>query len=54
MKAQPRLSFLIVPVWPWGQINIKWNRNSLFSERNGGAPTIVVLNIRFTWRRWTK
>jgi hypothetical protein len=44
-------SFLIVPLFV-GQLNIKWARNSLFSERNGRVPTIRIGPIRLTWRRW--
>lgn len=47
------MSFLVIPIWPWGQINVKWARDSLFSERNGKVPTVVVFGIRLTWRRWT-
>lgn len=48
------MSFLIVPIWPWGQINIKRIGNSLFSERNGCVPTLAFWGLRFTWRKWRK
>jgi hypothetical protein len=46
------LSFLIIPIWPWGQVNLKLASDSLFSERYGKVPTFVWFGIRFTWRRW--
>jgi hypothetical protein len=49
-----RLSFLIVPVWPWGQLNFKRVENSLFSERYGQTPSVVVFGVRITWRRWRR
>lgn len=52
MSRAGRLSFLIIPIWPFGQINIKRVENSLFSERNGGCPTCVIFGIRFSWRTW--
>jgi len=51
-RAGTNLSFLIIPIWPFGQINVKCVENSLFSERDGAIPTFVVLGIRFTWRTW--
>jgi len=44
------MSFLVIPVRPFGQINVKLNRNSMFSERYGLVPTISIFGIRFTWR----
>ena len=37
----------------FGQVNFKWDKNSLFSERNGHAPSFVLCSIRVTWRRWS-
>lgn len=45
------MSFLIIPIWRLGQINVKFAKDSLFSERYGMVPTFAVLGIRFTWRR---
>jgi hypothetical protein len=44
--------FVRVPVWPWGQVNIKPVSDTWFSERYGLVPTVVVLGVRFTWREW--
>lgn len=44
------MSFLIIPIPRLGQINLKLAKHSLFSERNGYVPTIVLFGIRFTWR----
>lgn len=41
-----------MPIWPWGQINAKLARDSLFSERNNYVPTCVLFGVRLTWRRW--
>lgn len=46
------MSFLIIPIWPWGQVNVKKASNSLFSERYKKVPTIVLFGVRFTWRKW--
>jgi hypothetical protein len=48
------LSFFVVPIYPLGQVNVKFDRNSLFSERYGKVPTFSLLGIRFTWRRWAR
>lgn len=53
MIRRTHLSFLILPLW-WGQLNIKWNRNSLFSERHGYVPTWRIGPFRITWRRYHK
>jgi hypothetical protein len=50
--SRPR-SFLIIPLF-FGQINVKFYRNALFSERYGHAPTLRVGPILFTWRKWEK
>jgi len=42
-------SFLVIPLY-FGQINVKWVENSLWSERNGNVLTFVILGVRFTWR----
>lgn len=47
-------SFLVITVWPWGQINVKWVEDSLFSERYGQVPTIAMFGVRLTWRRWRR
>lgn len=44
------MSFLIIPIFRLGQVNVKFAKHSLFSERYGKVPTIVVFGIRFTWR----
>ena len=44
------MSFLYIPILWFGTINVKLAKNSLFSERNGFAPSIAFLGIRFTWR----
>jgi hypothetical protein len=46
------MSFLVIPVWPFGQVNLKRVEDSLFSERYGKVPTFVLAGIRVTWRRW--
>lgn len=46
------LSFLVIPIWPWGQVNVKWDKSTMFSERYGYVPTFCIFGIRFTWRRW--
>ena len=43
-------SFLYLPLFV-GQLNVKWKRNSLFSERSGATPSIVVGPLRLTWRK---
>lgn len=43
------MSFLYIKT-PWGQLNVKLDRNSLPSERFGMVPTKVIGPIRFTWR----
>ncbi len=48
------MSFLRIPIWPWGQVNVKWVENSLFSERYGQTPSMVLFGIRVTWRKWRK
>lgn len=35
-----------------GQINIKLNRDSLYSERYGKVRTLAFCGLRFTWRKW--
>ncbi len=45
------MSFLVIRVWPFGQINFKRVENSLFSERYGHVPTFVFAGIRVTWRK---
>jgi hypothetical protein len=44
------MSWLIIPVPLFGQINLKWSRDSLFSERNGFVPTFSIFGVRVTWR----
>ena len=46
------MSFLVIPLRPYGQINVKLNRNSLFSERYSRVPTVSIFGIRFTWRAY--
>jgi hypothetical protein len=41
-------SFLYVPLPRRWQVNVKWNRNSLFSERNGHRRSIRIGALRFT------
>jgi hypothetical protein len=42
-----------VPIWPFGQINIRREDGSvLFSERYRLVPTRVVFGWRFTRRAW--
>lgn len=45
------MSFLIIPIWRFGQINVKFAENSMFSERHGSVPTCVLFGIRLTWRK---
>lgn len=45
------MSFLVIPIPLFGQINIKLAKDSLFSERHGYVPTFVLCGIRFTWRK---
>ena len=52
MNILPRLSLLRICVPSFGQVNVKWNDDSLFSERNKMCPTIVVGPFRLTWRTW--
>lgn len=35
-----------------GQLNIKWDRDTLFSEREGLTPSFRFGPIRFVWRRY--
>lgn len=34
---------------PGGQLNLKWRKDSLFSERYGYAKTMTVGPFRLTW-----
>lgn len=36
---------------PGGQLNLKWKKDSLFSERNGYVPTTAIGPFRLTWHR---
>ena len=47
-----QMSFVVIPIWPLGQVNVKWASDDLFSERNGPVPSIKLFGIRLTWRRW--
>lgn len=47
------MSEVIIPFFV-GQINIKRAGNTLFSERYGLVPTIVICGWRFTWRKWKR
>ena len=47
-RKMRRLSILILKT-PWGQLNFKRKRDSLFSERNGYENTWVIGPFRFTW-----
>lgn len=50
MSATMPYRLISVPLW-FGQINIKHKRNTLFSERYGQTPSMVIGPIRITWRR---
>jgi hypothetical protein len=45
------MRFLIIPIGRWGHVNVKFAKDSLFSERYGKIPTFAIFGIRFTWRR---
>lgn len=45
------ISLLVIPLFV-GQINVKLARNSLASERYGMVPSVRLLGLRLTWRRW--
>ncbi len=44
-------SFLRIPLFI-GRLNVKLNKNSLYSERNNRVPTMVIGRFRITWRKY--
>jgi hypothetical protein len=44
-----------IPIWPWGQLNVRREDGSvMFSERYRKVPTWVLFGLRLTWRSWRR